>query len=262
MERVKSFIFERAWYDIARLLPDDERLAAFDAILSHVFYPEQETTAGPISKYVIPLIDQQLKRQMEIVDKRRAAGAMGGNAKAKKQPLTPPEGREEGSRVQGVQGVQDGTRELRNSGMTESGETESGERMSLMGPLSRMGKGRRYEPRNGELFVVFWNRYALKKDKEGAIRAWNRLSDKEQEEAVNGIEAYKKQCEDEQRARMYPQGYLSHRRWTDEPAPNKSITIKTNQQYGDRDREKEKEKDKRRGMEVTATQPSDFQSTF
>lgn len=254
MEMVKSFIFERAWYDIARLLPDDERLAAFDAILSHVFYPEQETTAGPISKYVIPLIDQQLKRKREIVDKRRAAGAMGGNAKAKakgtlsRSPLKGENNSDYSSNSSKGSRVQDGTRELRNSRMTEEPGTK----------VSRTG--RRYEPRNGELFGVFWDRYALKKDKEGAVRAWNRLSDREQEEAVNGIEAYKKQCEDEQRARMYPQGYLSHRRWTDEPAPNKSITIKTNQQYGDR--EKEKEKDKRRGMEVTATQPSDFQSTF
>ncbi len=241
MEKIKSFSWYREWYDIVRMFPAEERLAAFDAILSHVFYPEQETTAGPIAKkYIIPLIDQQLARQEEIIDKRRTAGAMGGNAKAKKAVS--------GERL-AVSGERLEFRDEPNGANGANGEDGMTEELGTK--VSRTG--RRYEPRNGELFVVFWDRYALKKDKEGAIRAWNRLSDKEQEEAVNGIEAYKKQCEDEQRARMFPQGYLSHHRWEDEPA---SITNK-------KETDGKEGKDKlRRGVEVSAEKPSDFGTSF
>lgn len=68
-------------------------------------------------------------------------------------------------------------------------------------------------------FSDFWDAYGLKLDKRSAERAWKRLGEADRRAALAGIEAYQEDCRQRGIARMYPQGYLTHRRWEDERAP-------------------------------------------
>lgn len=66
-------------------------------------------------------------------------------------------------------------------------------------------------------FQMFWDAYALKRDRIAAERAWKRLSSEDRRAAFAGIGAYREYCEQRGISRMYAQGYLNHRRWEDEP---------------------------------------------
>lgn len=76
--------------------------------------------------------------------------------------------------------------------------------------------------KNAPTFAEFWNLYALKRDKIAAERAWNRLSAKDKQAAINGIDRYCEDCKKRGISRMYAQGYLNHRRWEDEPEEDMS----------------------------------------
>ena len=65
-------------------------------------------------------------------------------------------------------------------------------------------------------FDEFWNAYGLKRDKVAAQRAWNRLSVTDRRAAVQGIQAYRDDCQSRGISMMYAQGYMNHRRWEDE----------------------------------------------
>ena len=65
-------------------------------------------------------------------------------------------------------------------------------------------------------FKLFWQTYDYKRGKEKAWAAWKRLSQRDREAAMAGIEAYKADCELFQRPMLYPQGYINQRRWEDD----------------------------------------------
>lgn len=69
-------------------------------------------------------------------------------------------------------------------------------------------------------FQMFWDAYGLKRDRHAALRAWNRLSDKDRHAAFSGIASYREDCQNRGIAMMYAQGYLSHRRWEDDTTPD------------------------------------------
>lgn len=59
-------------------------------------------------------------------------------------------------------------------------------------------------------FQTFWDRYGKKRERSDAERAWQRLTDKEQQQAVDGLAAYHKR----QGANIpYPAAYLNQRLW-------------------------------------------------
>lgn len=68
-------------------------------------------------------------------------------------------------------------------------------------------------------FQIFWDTYSLKRDRIAAERAWNRLSAKDKQAALAGIEPYREECQRRGINRMYAQGYLNHRRWEDDLTP-------------------------------------------
>ena len=68
-------------------------------------------------------------------------------------------------------------------------------------------------------FQVFWDAYGLKRERIGAEHVWNRLSAADKRAAIRGIEPYRKECHRRGISMKYAQGYLSHRRWEDEPEP-------------------------------------------
>ncbi len=65
-------------------------------------------------------------------------------------------------------------------------------------------------------FQKFWDSYDLKRDKVAAERAWRKLGKHDRLAALQGIQRYRDDCEAQGIQRMYPQGYLTHRRWEDE----------------------------------------------
>lgn len=78
-------------------------------------------------------------------------------------------------------------------------------------------------PEEPKLFEKFWDKYAMKLDRIAAVRAWNNLDKDLRREAIDGIQRYREICETLGVNRMWPQGYLNHRRWEDEspgPAPS------------------------------------------
>ena len=69
-------------------------------------------------------------------------------------------------------------------------------------------------------FRTFWEAYGMKYDRVGAERAWRRLSADDRIAACEGVIAYRERCRVGGVRAMYPQGYLTHRRWEDEqPSP-------------------------------------------
>ena len=65
-------------------------------------------------------------------------------------------------------------------------------------------------------FKLFWQAYDFKRGKEKAWTAWKRLSQRDREAAMAGIEPYKADCKKFDRPMLYPQGYLHQRRWEDD----------------------------------------------
>ncbi len=65
-------------------------------------------------------------------------------------------------------------------------------------------------------FSVFWEHYALKRNRKTAERAWAKLSVKDQWAAFSAVTAYREDCRRRGIAMCYAQGYLNDRRWEDE----------------------------------------------
>jgi len=78
-------------------------------------------------------------------------------------------------------------------------------------------------PEEPKLFEKFWNEYAMKLDRIATVMAWNNLDKDLRRAAIDGIQHYREICEALGVKRMWPQGYLNHRRWEDEsPTPDPS----------------------------------------
>lgn len=108
-------------------------------------------------------------------------------------------------------------------------------------------------------FEQFWDAYGYKKDRISAERTWNRLSAKDRKAAMAGIEAYRKDCANNNRMMCYAQGYLNRRRWEDDftadgsPAGRKDtaavVAAPTPSNKAAEDRERETEERERRYRE-------------
>ena len=64
---------------------------------------------------------------------------------------------------------------------------------------------------NSNDFNIFWERYGKKRERGDAERAWQRLTDAEQQAAIRGIDAYHRQCQKEGKVPSYPATYLNQR---------------------------------------------------
>ena len=65
-------------------------------------------------------------------------------------------------------------------------------------------------------FEDFWNTYNKKRDKESAMRAWKRLSQKDMSEMLNALPNYLKQFEKDNTYQPHPSTFLNKKRWRDE----------------------------------------------
>jgi len=82
--------------------------------------------------------------------------------------------------------------------------------------MTMANKKKTITPEEPKLFEKFWNEYAMKLDRIAAVRAWNNLDKDLRRAAIDGIQHYREICEALGVRRMWPQGYLNHRRWEDE----------------------------------------------
>jgi len=64
-------------------------------------------------------------------------------------------------------------------------------------------------------FDLFWDKYDHKHGKVKAREKWNKLDDNARYRAIQFIPRYTQQCNADRIAKLYPQGYLSQRRWED-----------------------------------------------
>ena len=65
-------------------------------------------------------------------------------------------------------------------------------------------------------FDVFWNAYGYKRNRKEAWEAWKKLSKRDRKAAMNGIEAYKADCNKFQRPMCHASTYIHQRRWEDD----------------------------------------------
>lgn len=66
------------------------------------------------------------------------------------------------------------------------------------------------------LFDDFWESYGLKRNRKGAEDVWKKLSQKDRYAALQGIAAYRDDCQMHGTIMMHPRNYLYYRRWEDE----------------------------------------------
>lgn len=71
-------------------------------------------------------------------------------------------------------------------------------------------------------FEVFWNTYNYKKDRADTVKAWNKLSQKDQRAAYHHIKTYESSLKEWQ-SKRYPATYLNKRTWEDEATPAESV---------------------------------------
>ena len=67
-----------------------------------------------------------------------------------------------------------------------------------------------------EDFNDFYKLYPLKKSKQSALKAWNKLSEKDKQAAKEKLMAYIDDCMRNKRAFKYPATYLNQRTWEDD----------------------------------------------
>jgi hypothetical protein len=67
-------------------------------------------------------------------------------------------------------------------------------------------------------FEDFWDAYAKKSGKVASQKEWNKLSQKDKEAAMQGVEAYVASTPDK-RFRLDPERYIKRRKWDDEITP-------------------------------------------
>lgn len=72
----KSFVFYKSFLDSIRILPEEERLKAYDAIAGFAIYGEEPQDSG-----LFRAIFEMAKPQIEANQKRRADGSRGGRPK-------------------------------------------------------------------------------------------------------------------------------------------------------------------------------------
>lgn len=77
-------------------------------------------------------------------------------------------------------------------------------------------------------FDDFYKTYPLKKSKKDAIRAWNKLSDKDKIAATEKVSEYKADCDRCERNYRYPATYLNGRTWEDDFSGSGKQRVNTN----------------------------------
>lgn len=84
----EKITLQRRWMETAKDLPDDERMAVYGAIVQYAFDGSVKEFESQLAKSAFSIIrqelDREIKRQEEISEKRKSAGAKGGAPKANK----------------------------------------------------------------------------------------------------------------------------------------------------------------------------------
>ncbi len=65
------------------------------------------------------------------------------------------------------------------------------------------------------MFEDFWKNYPVHIGKKDAERVWNKMTATDRHAAYNGIDRYRKHCEQTGEFFKHPQGWLKGRRWED-----------------------------------------------
>lgn len=67
-----------------------------------------------------------------------------------------------------------------------------------------------------EQFLEFWEKYGYKRNRKGALSAFNKLNKKDKKAAIEAIEIYKEDCRINKRQMKHPATYLNQRTWEDD----------------------------------------------
>ena len=67
-----------------------------------------------------------------------------------------------------------------------------------------------------EQFLEFWEKYGYKKNRKGALSAFNKLNKKDKKAAIEAIGIYKEDCRINRRQMQHPATYLNKRTWEDD----------------------------------------------
>lgn len=80
-----SFPFHRNWYNAISLLDDKSRLELYDAVMRKAFFnepPQLEGNTNVAMSFIEPQLEQDTDKWLDIREKRKKSGSMGGRPKA------------------------------------------------------------------------------------------------------------------------------------------------------------------------------------
>jgi len=188
-----SFTFHREWRDAAKGLQPNIRAEIYEAIIEYALTgmvpAGLKNTASAAFSFVRERIDKDAEKYAAICERNRTNGA-----KSKGRPKT----QENPEKPSGLFGL--GKEEPPPAPPQE----ENSENINI--------NAHENEPQ----FDEFYKPYPLKKSKQAAIKAWNKLSVTDKRNAIAGIPLYAEDCLRCSRNYQYPATYLNGRTWEDD----------------------------------------------
>lgn len=214
-----SFIFYRSFKDAISDLPNNEKLAVYDAIAEYALnYTEPELTG--VAKTIWKLIKPQLEanwRRFQNGCKGKEHGVKGGNpnfAKGKSNPYYPKDNPNITPNITPkiTPNVNDNVNDNENDNENDKDITRGNPATApAVDDVSLVESKQRFE--------TWWNLYDKKKDRANAEKLFIHLRPAEQLAAIHNTPRYV-EATPEKRYRKDPTTYLRHKSWNDEVIDN------------------------------------------
>jgi hypothetical protein len=199
MDDLKNFNFFRSYYEAACELPDDQRLAFYDAILQYVFSGEIPELSGAVKALFLlikPTLDKSKARSMagakggssnpeavEMNDKQTASKIEANEKQSEiKREISPPKDKDkEEDKEKDKEKAKAKTKDLAQPSVAPSPEEP---------PLKPAKARRAGPPEYSEVFLRFWEVYPKRVDKERAFEVWNRIRAPDHERVITAARNY------------------------------------------------------------------------
>ena len=210
-----SFVSYRSYHESLKELPIEQYGRLMFAINEFALYGKEPQFTNPMDKALWVAISTGVRHSREISITRSKASKLrkffGGGAPINNNNAAKPEQNNNKTTTKQQQN-NNKAEQNNNEGRREKGEgrREKGNDSSLSSESSASGNADELS------FDNFWEAYNYKKGKKNALSAWNRLSKKDRQAALDGITPYMNDCKVCDRSVRHPATYLNGRTWEDE----------------------------------------------
>lgn len=219
----KSFVFHEEWKETLSGLPQQVRLEVYDAIIEYGIsgtLTELKAMAELAFNIIRNCIDNDRHRIENIRRKRSEAGRKHkGNQYSLKNGTNGTSVPNKWNKCSKTS-INKGVSEDSKNGTSVPNASKKEEKATFPpAPLfleKEENNTQNTRTREELTFDTFWNAYGYKKSKPQALKAWNKLSDKDKKAAMDAIEPYKRDCAINGRNMKYPATYLNGQTWEDD----------------------------------------------